>query len=178
MVRLQRAIFEKKRIVTKQKKQRHKTDPIKEPKAPIIEPSDMQDLPRIENLKESPLLELELRRHPHEDKVDRLGRAFLTLRGDANVSLLKRFLSKKLEDRVYEISSTLDDDSVVLDDDLPLMEAKETLCTEKDQTMILKYRVSAGVSKRTEVPMETRSNNETSEHIASSFKKSANENRR
>jgi hypothetical protein len=52
-------------------------------------------------------------------------------------------LSRKLDEREYEISSTLDDDSVVLDDDLALSDAKESLCTIPDQVMVLKYRISA-----------------------------------
>ena len=88
-----------------------------------------------------PLLELELRKHPHEKSVDRLDRNFITVRGDAKVFLLKSFLNEKLKSAEYEITATLDDDSVVLDDDMALIHARETLCQD-NQVMVLKYKVA------------------------------------
>jgi hypothetical protein len=137
IVHLQRAIKKTKHFVDQQK-QRTADSTTYNQGAPSIAAT-----PPLTNLQQSPLLELELRRHPHEDQVDRLERGFLTIRGDATVSILKTFLSRKLDEREYEISSTLDDDSVVLDDDLALSDAKETLCTIPDQVMVLKYRISA-----------------------------------
>jgi hypothetical protein len=98
---------------------------------------------RLTNLEPSPLLELELRRHPNEVHVDRLDRGFLTVRADAKVSLLKTFLNQKLRmDTAYEITSNLDDDSVVLDDDMALMHAQETLCPNNERVMVLKYKTT------------------------------------
>lgn len=143
MVHLQRAIQKKKHIIERQKqrsaelnKQQSSSSSATAPKAP---PTAAM-LP-VNNIQPSPLLELELRRHPHEDRVERLARSFLTLRSDAKVSLLKTFLSQKLSENDYEITSTLDDDSVVLDDDMNLIHAQETLCPEKEDVMILKYRL-------------------------------------
>ena len=39
----------------------------------------------------------------------------------------------------FEITSTMDDDSIVLDDDMALMHAQETLCPN-NQVMILRYK--------------------------------------
>ena len=39
----------------------------------------------------------------------------------------------------FEITSTIDDDSVVLDDNMALMHAQETLCPN-NQVMILRYK--------------------------------------
>jgi hypothetical protein len=136
IVHLQRAIIKKKHIVEQQKQR------TVDPKMPGLALLSRQlPPPGLTNLQQSPLLELELRRHPHEDRVDQLERGFLTIRGDTKVSLLKDFLSQKLEDRTYEISSRMDDDSVVLDDHLALSDAKESLCV--DQPLVLKYRISA-----------------------------------
>jgi hypothetical protein len=145
MVHLQRAIIKKKQIVERQKQQQKQQRKAANNRSTSSTSTSAQypAVPRLVNFEQSILLELELRRHPHEDQVDRLERGFLKLRSDAKVSLLKTFLSRKLEKREYEISSTFDDDSVVLDDDLSLMDAKETLCTQDDQVMVLKYRVSA-----------------------------------
>ena len=82
---------------------------------------------------------MELRKHPHEHNVDRLDRGYLTLRADAKVVLLKSFLSQKLKKAEYEITSTMDDESVVLDDDMALMHAQETLCPNH-QVMVLRYK--------------------------------------
>jgi hypothetical protein len=103
-------------------------------------PQSFRNRPRATYVEESPLLEIELRRHPREDKVDHLERSFLTIRGDAKVSILKAFLQRKLEDQDFEISSSLDDASVVLHDALPLIEAKQTLCADAG-VMVLKYRI-------------------------------------
>lgn len=142
-VHLQKAIIKKKQFMERQKQQRKKQLKIVNTKSNPSSTTHYSAGPKLVNVEQSPLLELELRRHPHEEEVDRLERGFLKLRGDAKVSLLKTFLSCKLEKHEYEISSTFDDDSVVLDDDLSLMDAKETLCSQDDQVMVLKYRVSA-----------------------------------
>lgn len=151
MVHLQRAIQKKKHLIERQKRrsadlnrQQRSAELNKQqlwssssaPKAPPA-----AGMLPVKNIQPSPLLELELRRHPHEDRVERLERTFLSLRGDAKVSLLKTFLSRKLSENDYEITSTFDDDSVVLDDDMHLIHAQETLCTEKERVMVLKYRL-------------------------------------
>lgn len=143
MGRLQHAAREKRRIVRQQ--QRHQMQGRKQQTSSEFNAIEDHARLRLENLEESPLLELELRKHPHEVEVDHLERAFLTIRGDAKISLLKSFLTKKLEDRMYEISSKLDDESVVLDDELSLIEAKETLCPERSELLVLKYRTVATI---------------------------------
>jgi hypothetical protein len=151
MVHLQRAIQKKKHLVERQKqrsaelnRQQRSAELNKQqssssssaPKAPLA-----AGMLPVKNIQPSPLLELELRRHPREDRVDRLERSFLTLRADAKVSLLKTFLSQKLSENDYEITSTFDDESVILDDNMNLIHAQETLCTEKERVMVLKYRL-------------------------------------
>ena len=133
MAHLQKAISKKKRIVERQK-QRQKPSSNKQQKHGFLKPVQFE---------KSPLLELELRRHPRENRVDRLKRGFLQLRGDAKVSVLKTFLSKKLENHNYDISAKLDDVSVVLQDDITLKDAKRYLCGDTNETMVLNYRVSA-----------------------------------
>eukprot|EP00934_Nitzschia_sp_Nitz4_P007305 Nitzschia sp. Nitz4//scaffold48_size128905//119719//120624//NITZ4_003622-RA/size128905-snap-gene-0.65-mRNA-1//-1//CDS//3329553048//7295//frame0 len=88
-------------------------------------------------------IHIELRRHPEETTVDRLKRPFLTLRNDVKISFLKGFLKKKLEDREYELTSKLDDESVVLDDKLTLADTKNALFPTRSQKsiLVLKYRV-------------------------------------
>jgi hypothetical protein len=143
MVHLQRAIQRKKHIIERQKQRSaelNKQQPSSSSAAALKAPPATGFLP-VKNIQPSPLLDLELRRHPHEDRVDRLERSFLTLRADAKVSLLKTFLSRKLSENDYEITSTLDDDSVVLDDDMDLIHAQESLCPEKEGAMVLKYRL-------------------------------------
>ena len=54
-------------------------------------------------------------------------------------------MNKKLDDCTYELSAKLDDESVVLDDELTLIEAKEALCTETSEPLVLKYRVAAEI---------------------------------
>ena len=133
MAHLQKAISKKKRIVERQK-QRQKPSSNKQQKHGFLKPVQFE---------KSPLLELELRRHPRENRVDRLKRGFLQLRGDAKVSVLKTFLSQKLENHGYDISAKLDDVSVILQDDITLKDAKRYLCGDANETMVLKYRVSA-----------------------------------
>ena len=48
-------------------------------------------------------------------------------------------MSQKLKKADYEITSTMDDESVVLDDDMALMHAQETLCPNH-QVMVLRYK--------------------------------------
>lgn len=146
MVKLQRAVTEKRRIVRQRK--RDQLGGEKQQESPSFGTmTNFADLPieNIEDMKKSPLIELELRKHPHEHMVDRLERPFLFIRGDAKVSILKSFLNKKLDDCTYELSAKLDDESVVLDDELTLIEAKEALCTETSEPLVLKYRVAAAI---------------------------------
>ena len=118
----------------------------------------------ITNLQPSPLMEIELRRHPLEDQLDRLERSFLTLRSDAKVSNIKTFLKQKLQPGEFEISSTLDDDSVVLDDDIALIHAKCTLHPNDDRIMVLRYRLTPStVSTNETSKIEEAARLETSE---------------
>lgn len=132
MVHLQKAIVKKKRL-DRQKLEASSTTSLNSSEKP----------PPIINFHESPLVHIELRRHPQESLVDRLERPYLTLRSDAKVSLLKKFLNEKLEKHDYELSSRLDDDSVVLDDDLTLADTKDTLLPEgdSDSVLVLRYRL-------------------------------------
>jgi hypothetical protein len=150
MVHLQRAIQKKKHLMERQKQRsaelnKHQrsaeSNKQQSPLPSSAKAAAAAGILPVKNMQPSPLLELELRRHPHENKVERLERSFLTLRGDAKVSLLKTFLSRKLSENDYEITSTLDDDSVVLDDDMDLIHAQDTLCPEKERVMVLKYRL-------------------------------------
>lgn len=52
-------------------------------------------------LRESPLIDIILRRHPQETVVERLNREFIRTSKDMTISILKQFLGKKLSYQPY-----------------------------------------------------------------------------
>jgi len=98
------------------------------------------------NMKPSPLVELELRRHPQEHRVDQLAKEWLRLNGDATIRVLKVFLSRKLshyppED--FEILSRFERQQHILlgDDNLTLREVRSILSDQDQAMMVLHYRI-------------------------------------
>ena len=89
MVHLQRAIQKKKHLIELRKqrsaelnRQQRSAELNKQQSSSLSAAAPKGILP-VKNIQPSPLLELELRRHPREDRVERLEQSFLSLRGDA-----------------------------------------------------------------------------------------------
>jgi hypothetical protein len=91
----------------------------------------------------TPLVELELRKHPSESRVARLSREYLRLNGEATIGLLKGFLAKKLSyanRKDFIITLRTQGGVLALDDSLILASVRNDM--SEDALMILQYRLS------------------------------------
>jgi len=95
-------------------------------------------------LRESPLIDIILRRHPQETVVERLNREFIRTSKDMTISILKQFLGKKLSYQPYthfQILTIAGGKSVVIDDDITLSLVQRDICDNPDYEIILHFRV-------------------------------------
>ncbi|KAL3770251.1 hypothetical protein ACHAWO_009565 [Cyclotella atomus] len=98
----------------------------------------------IVGLKESPLIDFILRRHPQETVVDRLRREYIRTSQDITVENLKVFLGKKLGYSQYphfQILTTAGEKTVALPDDITLVLIRRDICDNPDSELIIYYRI-------------------------------------
>ncbi|KAL3763989.1 hypothetical protein ACHAW5_007608 [Stephanodiscus triporus] len=96
-------------------------------------------------LKESPLIEIILRRHPQETAVDRLRKEYIRTSKEMTMETLKIFLGRKLGYSPYQhfqILAIADEDAVVLPNDITLAVVHREICDNPmNREMILYYRI-------------------------------------
>mmetsp|Transcript_25268 Transcript_25268/g.60747 ORF Transcript_25268/g.60747 Transcript_25268/m.60747 type:complete len:308 (+) Transcript_25268:42-965(+) len=98
----------------------------------------------VVGLKESPLIDFILRRHPQETDVDRLRKEYIRTCQDMTVERLKIFLSKKLDHSPhsdFQIMTIADDNVVILPNDITLALVRRDICDNPMNEIILHYRI-------------------------------------